>query len=125
MRVPAILRLLNSGSRFIKSGTAALVLLVALNLGPLDAAAVALPESATKSVISPATATIGGASYPANTDQRCTIVANATSPARSLTLIPQISVFFPIIGLVVALSLTQLLRRRKISQHRSGSPNGR
>ena len=35
--------------------------------------------------------------------------------------IPEMSALFPIIGLVVAVSLTQLLRRRRMAQTRSGS----
>lgn len=35
--------------------------------------------------------------------------------------VPEMSALFPIIGLIVAVSLTQLLRRRRITQLRSGS----
>lgn len=38
----------------------------------------------------------------------------------TLAPIPEMSALFPIIGLVVAVSLTQLLRRRRIAQLRSG-----
>lgn len=38
----------------------------------------------------------------------------------TLAPIPEMSALFPIIGLVVAVSLTQLLRRRRIAQSRSG-----
>ncbi len=39
----------------------------------------------------------------------------------TLAPVPEISALFPIIGLVVAVSLTQLLRRRRMAQLRSGS----
>jgi hypothetical protein len=38
----------------------------------------------------------------------------------TLAAIPELSALFPIIGLVVAVSLTQLLRRRRVAQLRSG-----
>ncbi len=38
----------------------------------------------------------------------------------TLAPVPEISALFPIVGLVVAVSLTQLLRRRRIAQLRSG-----
>jgi hypothetical protein len=38
----------------------------------------------------------------------------------TMTPVPEMSALFPIIGLVVAVSLTQLLRRRRIAQLRSG-----
>lgn len=37
---------------------------------------------------------------------------------------PATAAFFPIIGLIVAISATQLLRRRRIAQRRSSSPGG-
>jgi hypothetical protein len=37
----------------------------------------------------------------------------------------EVGTLFPIIGLIVAISATQLLRRRKMAQFRSGSSTGR
>ena len=42
-----------------------------------------------------------------------------------LPTITEMAALFPIIGLIVAISATQLLRRRKIAQIRSGSSTGR
>lgn len=39
----------------------------------------------------------------------------------SLTAVPEVSALFPIVGLIIAVSLTQFLRRRRMSQLRSGS----
>ena len=39
----------------------------------------------------------------------------------TMAAVPEMSALFPIIGLVVAVSLTQLLRRRRIAQSRTGS----
>lgn len=41
----------------------------------------------------------------------------------SLSPVPEMSALFPIIGLIVAVSLTQILRRRRIAQHQTDSPS--
>ena len=42
-----------------------------------------------------------------------------------LTPIPEIGALFPIIGLIVAIAATQILRRRRLAQQRSSSSSGR
>lgn len=39
----------------------------------------------------------------------------------SLTAVPEVSALFPIVGLIIAVSLTQFLRRRRMAQLRGGS----
>jgi len=41
-----------------------------------------------------------------------------------LTAVPEMSAFFPIVGLLAAIAITQILRRRRIAQLRAGSPGG-
>ncbi len=111
--------------RLIKSGGFSLAFVCALNFSSLGAAVIKLPLSATKTAAS-STDLMANASIqsPAGNHQGA-VVAKAIPAAQSLTPIPEISVLFPIIGLVVAIALTQLLRRRRISHQRSGPPNGR
>lgn len=42
----------------------------------------------------------------------------------TLTAVPEMSALFPIVGLVAAIAITQILRRRRIAQLRAGSPGG-
>ncbi len=42
----------------------------------------------------------------------------------TLAPVPEMSALFPIVGLVVAIAITQILRRRRIAQLRSGSSSG-
>gem|GEM_PF-4544337 len=42
----------------------------------------------------------------------------------SILPMPEAAILFPFIGLIVAISVTQLLRRRKIAQFRSTSSSG-
>jgi phosphate/sulfate permease len=123
MRKPENIHLLRR-YRLIKSGGFALAFYCALNFSSLGAAVIKLPLSATKTVAS-STDLVANASIqsPVGNHQGA-VLAKATPTAQSLTPIPEISVLFPIIGLVIAIALTQLLRRRRISQ-RSGSSNGR
>nr|MBA3726894.1 hypothetical protein [Armatimonadota bacterium] len=41
----------------------------------------------------------------------------------TLAPLPEMSALFPIIGLIAAVALTQVLRRRRIAQSRASSPN--
>ncbi|CAN5380612.1 hypothetical protein BH20VER3_BH20VER3_17710 [soil metagenome] len=41
----------------------------------------------------------------------------------SLSPVPEMSALFPIIGLIAAISVTQILRRRRIAQHQPDSPS--
>jgi hypothetical protein len=41
-----------------------------------------------------------------------------------LAPIPEMGALFPVIGLIVAVAITQILRRRRIAQLRAGSPGG-
>ncbi|HEY3664176.1 MAG TPA: hypothetical protein VGL24_13565 [Chthoniobacterales bacterium] len=40
----------------------------------------------------------------------------------TLSAVPEMSALFPIVGLIVAIAITQILRRRRIAQLRAGSP---
>ncbi|MEO5719287.1 MAG: hypothetical protein ABIR29_12070 [Chthoniobacterales bacterium] len=42
----------------------------------------------------------------------------------TLAPVPEMSALFPIVGLVAAIAITQILRRRRIAQLRAGSPSG-
>jgi hypothetical protein len=42
----------------------------------------------------------------------------------TLAPIPEMSALFPILGLIVAVAITQILRRRRIAHLRAGSPSG-
>ncbi len=42
----------------------------------------------------------------------------------TLAPVPEMSALFPIVGLVAAIAITQILRRRRIAQLRAGSPGG-
>lgn len=42
----------------------------------------------------------------------------------TLAAVPEMSALFPIVGLVAAIAITQILRRRRIAQLRAGSPGG-
>jgi phosphate/sulfate permease len=122
MRKPENIHLLRS-HRLTKSGGFALAFYCALNFSSLGAAVIKLPLSATKTAASSTDLANASIQSPVGNHQGA-VLAKATPTAQSLTPIPEISVLFPIIGLVIAIALTQLLRRRRISQ-RSGSSNGR
>ena len=124
MRKPENIHLLRR-YRLIRSGGFALALFWALNFySPGAAAVVKLSQDATKPGASSA-GLVANASTQTPTDNRQDALLVSAAPAtRSLTPIPEISVLFPIIGLVVAIALTQLLRRRRIAQQRSSLPNG-
>lgn len=53
------------------------------------------------------------------------VVDPAGSKLQSLNPIPGMNALFPFIGLIVAISLTQLLRRRRAAQLRAGSSTDR
>ena len=53
------------------------------------------------------------------------VVGPADPKLQSLNPIPGKSALFPVIGLIVAISLTQLLRRRRMAQLRAGSSTDR
>lgn len=42
----------------------------------------------------------------------------------TLAAVPEMSALFPIVGLIAAIAITQILRRRRIAQLRAGSPGG-
>ncbi len=42
----------------------------------------------------------------------------------TLAPVPEMSALFPIVGLIAAIAITQILRRRRIAQLRAGSPGG-
>ena len=42
----------------------------------------------------------------------------------TLAPVPEMSALFPIVGLIAAIAITQILRRRRIAQLRAGSPSG-
>ena len=111
--------------RLIKSGGFSLAFFCALNFSSLGAAVIKLPLSATKTATSSTDLVANASIQSLGDNHQVAVVAKATPAARSLTPIPEISVLFPIIGLVVAIALTQLLRRRRISHQRSAPPNGR
>jgi hypothetical protein len=46
------------------------------------------------------------------------------SLVHNMTPVPEVGALFPIVGLVAAVGLTQLLRRRRVAQLRSDSSNG-
>jgi phosphate/sulfate permease len=123
MRKPENIHLLRS-HRLTKSGGFALAFYCALNFSSLGAAVIKLPLSATKTAASSTDLVANTSIQSPVGNHQGAVLAKATPTAQSLTPIPEISVLFPIIGLVIAIALTQLLRRRRISQ-RSGSPNGR
>ena len=126
MPSPKIFRQL-LGCRLIKRRCLILTFVCAMNVWPTQAAVMKLSQDqAIKGTANSALLVANSAADLPNGNIQPATPANTPLPAtQSLTPIPEISVLFPIIGLAVAISLTQLLRRRRISQQRSSSPNGR
>jgi len=114
------------GNRLTKSGILAFTFLWILNFGPLQAAVVQLSQSETKVTANSAQILAKDSGHSLQPNRQAAVATNAiVLSVRSLTSIPEISVLFPIIGLVIAISLTQLLRRRRIAQQRSSSSDSR
>ena len=121
MHHPENIRHLLWGRRMINDGGLALIFFCGVSFCSLDAAVVKFTQDGVGTVASSTGQTPDRVS---NLEQHQNVaVTNAAPAARSLTPIPEISVLFPILGLVVAIALTQVLRRRRISRRRAGSPN--
>ena len=125
MRDPGNIQPQRPRCRMIKGAAVALVYFCTLTFSSLGVWAIEMPAIATQ----PASGSISLAvnlpiQAPAD-NHHDPVVANAKAAPQSLTPVPEISVLFPILGLVAAIAVTQLLRRRRISQQRSASTNGR
>ena len=124
MRGPQIHHQFSKCARLFHAGALGLACVCAFHAMPIRGAVAQLPQSAVAAASTSPFLPQDPTQFAGGKAPIAVAKANATTP-RLLMAIPEMGILFPVIGLVVAISVTQFLRRRRISQDRSGSSNSR